>query len=105
MILTITNAVLTAYCACKLCCGPNAKGICANGQRPKEGVTCAASRVIPFSSTIEFKGTTGKIETRTVQDRLAKRYDSRFDIYFTKHSDAKKFGIKTNQTVIIITLK
>jgi 3D (Asp-Asp-Asp) domain-containing protein len=40
-----------------------------------------------------------------VQDRLAKRYDSRFDIYFNKHSDAKKFGIRTNQTVTIVRNK
>lgn len=93
----LTNITITAYCACKLCCGPNAKGITANGQRPQEGITIAASRTLPFGTTVIIGD-----KTFRVQDRLAKRYDSRFDIYFAKHSDAKKFGIKTNQTIKVI---
>lgn len=98
MITNIITATLTAYCACKLCCGPNAKGICANNKPPIEGKTIAASRKIPFGSSVLI-GT----NLYRVDDRLARRYDSRFDIYFTKHIDALKFGIKTNQTVTIIT--
>lgn len=98
MITNIITATLSAYCACKTCCGPNAKGITANGQRPKEGITIAASRSIKYGSLISYDG-----RIYQVQDRLARRYDSRFDIYFAKHSDAKKFGIKTNQTVTITT--
>jgi 3D (Asp-Asp-Asp) domain-containing protein len=51
-----------------------------------------------LGSTVHVNG-----KTYTVQDRLAKRYDSRFDIYFESHEKAKQFGIKTNQTVTIIT--
>lgn len=98
MITNIVVATITAYCACKTCCGPNAKGITANGQLPTQGITIAAPRKISFGSIVSIQG-----KSFVVQDRLAKRYDSRFDIYFTKHSDAKKFGIKTNQTVTIIT--
>lgn len=98
MITNIINATITAYCSCKLCCGPNAKGICANNKPPIEGITIAASRSIPLGSTATYQG-----RTYLVQDRLAKRFDSRFDIYFAKHSDAKKFGIKHNQKVTIIT--
>lgn len=29
-----------------------------------------------------------------IQDRLHPKYDNRVDIYFSKHQDAKKFGIK-----------
>ena len=105
MITNIINATLTAYCSCKLCCGPNAKGITANGQRPKEGITCAGSRRLPFGSIISYSTDNGKFEHRTVQDRLAKRFDSRFDIYFESHEKARQFGIKKNQTVTIITTK
>lgn len=97
MTTNIITATITAYCVCKLCCGPNAKGITANGQHPIEQKTIAASRSIPFGSKIIFAG-----REYTVQDRLARRYDSRFDIYFTKHEDARKFGIKTNQTIKVI---
>ena len=100
MTTNIITATITAYCACKLCCGPNAKGITANGQRPIQGITIAASRTLPFGTTVIIGD-----KTFRVQDRLAKRYDNRFDIYFTKHSDAKKFGIKYGQQVTIITTK
>lgn len=106
MITNIIVATVTAYCAGKCCCGPQAKGICANGNKPIQGITIAASRRIPFGSQVvlSIPGTTyGNLHAFTVQDRLAKRYDSRFDIFFAKHSDAKQFGIKTNQTVTIIT--
>lgn len=94
----IILATLTAYCSCVKCCGPNAKGITANGNKSIQGITIAASRKIPFGTTIIIGD-----KTFRVQDRLAKRYDSRFDIYFKRHSDALKFGIKTNQTIKIIS--
>lgn len=107
----LTNITITAYCACKLCCGPQAKGICANGKAPQAGQTIAGSRGLPFNTRVIIKGyrytgQAGRGDTVfLVQDRLAKRYDSRFDIYFREHKSAKAFGIKTNQTVTIITTK
>lgn len=89
MTSVITNAVLTAYCACATCCGTqNAKkGITAAGTRPIQGITIAASRKIPLGSKVQI----GQ-QTFIVQDRLARKYDSRFDLYFTRHEDAKRFG-------------
>jgi len=108
MITNIITATITAYCACKEVC-TKGTGITANGQKPIQGITIAASRTIPFgskvivpSSILLFSPLQGS-NNFTVQDRLAKRYDSRFDIYYKSHADAKKFGIKTNQTVTIIT--
>jgi 3D (Asp-Asp-Asp) domain-containing protein len=97
MTTNIVTAVVTAYCSCKLCCGPTAKGITANGNRPIQGTTIAASRKIPLGSSVRIDG-----HHYVVQDRLARRYDSRFDIYFNRHADAKKFGIKTQQVKVII---
>ena len=94
----ITNAIITAYCACQVCCGHAAKGLTASGQKPQEGVTVAASRVYPLGSTLHYNG-----HTYIIQDRLAKRYDNRVDVYFNSHLKAKQFGIKTNQTLTIIT--
>jgi peptidoglycan DL-endopeptidase CwlO len=97
LITNIITATITAYCSCKLCCGPNAKGITASGNKPKANYTIAARRSIPFGSKVFIKG-----KTFTVEDRLAKKYNSRFDIYFLSHAEAKNFGIKHNQKVIII---
>lgn len=97
--MIITNAIITAYCACQLCCGTNASGLAANGKPPIQGVTIAASRKIPLGTPVLI-GTNRFI----VQDRLAKRFDSRFDIFFNNHAEAKRFGKKT-LTVTILSKK
>jgi len=91
--LTQINAetlTISAYCPCKVCCGKWAGGPTASGRMPRQGVSVAASRKIPLGSWITIQG----IGKRRVDDRLAKRYDSRVDIFFQHHRDAKKFGIK-----------
>jgi 3D (Asp-Asp-Asp) domain-containing protein len=98
MLTNIITATLTAYCCCTHCCGPNAQGINAAGKKPVQGMSIAASRSIPLGSTVIWDNRTYKVD-----DRLAKKYDARFDIYFDKHSDAKQFGIKHKQQVTIIT--
>ena len=82
---------VTAYCPCRICCGPGATGVTASGVAPSKGITCAASRSIPFGTVLSIQG----VGTRIVQDRLAARYDSRIDVFFSTHADAKRFGIKT----------
>jgi 3D (Asp-Asp-Asp) domain-containing protein len=82
--------IVTAYCACKLCCGNEAKGITANGSFPRQNITCAAPRAIPFGTVLHIDG----IGIRRVEDRLKINYDSRIDIYFLRHRDAAKFGKK-----------
>lgn len=88
---------VTAYCSCEKCCGKWSNyNKTADGHTPKQGVTCAASRAIPFGTRLKIEG----VGTRIVQDRLAVRYDSRIDIYFTNHTDALKFGKKKLKVTI-----
>ena len=99
LLLAAHNAhseTITAYCACAKCCGRNAKGITAAGTRPMQGRTIAAPRRIPLGTRIHIEG----IGWRTVEDRTAKRYDGRVDIYFASHKDALNWGIKKRKTVI-----
>lgn len=88
---------VTAYCACKKCCGPNAKGITASGKPAIEGITIAASRSIPFGTKLYIEG----IGTRIVRDRLAKKYDDRIDVFMENHDKALKFG-KKRLTVTVV---
>lgn len=94
-----TTYTVTAYCGCEKCCGKWSKfRKTANGQTPKQGVTCAASRSIPFGTKLKIEG----VGTRVVQDRLALRYDkTRIDVYFDSHSEALKFGKKQLKVTII----
>jgi 3D (Asp-Asp-Asp) domain-containing protein len=91
----LTNAIVTAYCACRICCGPDAANITASGKRPVEGITIAVPRSVPLGTRIVIGGV-----VYTAQDRTAKRYDGRFDIYFKRHKDAIRWG-KQRLTVTI----
>jgi 3D (Asp-Asp-Asp) domain-containing protein len=82
--------VVTAYCACKECCGQDAYGYTASGRKPIEGITIAAPRSIPFGTKMFIDG----VGHRVVHDRLANRYDTRIDVYMTDHNRAKQFGKK-----------
>ena len=81
------SATITAYCACTICCGKNAKGITAAGTRPMQGRTVAAPRNVPLGTKVLIDG-----KPFTVEDRTARRFDGRWDIYFERHQDALKFG-------------
>lgn len=83
---------VTAYCACKKCCGRWSGGPTASGVMPVAGVTCAGPRSIPFGTRVRIEG----VGERVVQDRLAKRFDNRFDVFFGSdeqaHGKALRFG-------------
>lgn len=82
---------VTTYCGCPKCCGKwSTTHKTADGHTPIEGTTCAASRSIPFGTKLHIEG----VGDRIVQDRLAKRYDDRIDIYFNNHNKAIQFGKK-----------
>lgn len=92
----IISATITAYCACTICCGPRATGTNAANRRPQQGISIAAPRSIPLGSQVIIGTNTYKVD-----DRTARKYDGRFDVYFTSHQAAKQFGIKTQQVTII----
>ena len=108
MTTNIITAIITAYCACKVCCGPNAKGITASGNKPIEGVTVAIPRRYPLGSrvimqTISKYGDSSNSRRNHYLglDRTATKYDGRIDVYFASHATAKNFGIKREQVTII----
>ena len=89
---------ITAYCACHKCCGKwSVFKKTASGTTPKQGRTVAMSRSIPFGSSVSIPSL--GITNAIVEDRLAKKYDKRLDVYFNNHQDALKFGIKRDVKV------
>jgi 3D (Asp-Asp-Asp) domain-containing protein len=83
----MTNAIITAYCACQVCCGPDAQGLTASGRAPVQGRTVAANGV-RFGTRLYIAG----LGWRVVEDRLHPRYTGRVDVYFARHEDAARFG-------------
>ena len=92
----MTN-IVSAYCACTLCCGPHAAGITASGVAPAQGITVAGPRRYPFGTRVQI-GT----NIYTVQDRTARRHDGEWDIYFTSHAAARQFGRRLLTVRILI---
>jgi 3D (Asp-Asp-Asp) domain-containing protein len=84
------NAEISFYCPCKICCGPNARGITASGARARVGMTLAAARSIPFDTRIWIPN----FGWRVVQDRVSPKYEHRFDVFIGSHAEALRLGIR-----------
>ena len=94
--LTITNCIITAYCLLS-----SSTNKCADNKHyPTLNHTIAIGdrSSIQLGSKIVWQG-----KTFIGQDRMNKRFNGthRFDVFVSSLKEAKQFGIKTNQTVII----
>lgn len=88
-VVSLGTYKLTAYCACKKCCGKT-DGITASGVKAVEGITVAAdTRVLPFGTKVLIDG-----HEYTVQDKGGAIKGNKIDIYFEDHMTAKKFGVQ-----------
>lgn len=92
----LLNAIVSGFCHCKICCGPHATGLTAAGTRPVEGRTVALPRRFPLGSRVIIDG-----HTYVGEDRTARRFDGRIDVYCASHEKAKRRGISTNLVTII----
>lgn len=85
------TAIVTAYIA--------TGHPCADGHMPVAGVTIAAPRNIPLGSHVVVNG-----HEYLVEDRTAKRFDGRFDIFMARKTDALNWG-RRKLSVTILTLR
>jgi 3D (Asp-Asp-Asp) domain-containing protein len=87
--------VVTAYCPCTECCGPNARGITASG-RPVSangGRFVAADTDLPFGTLLLIPGYNDGRPTE-VLDRGGAIKGNRLDVYFPTHEEAKRWGVR-----------
>jgi len=80
---------VTAYCPCRICCGPRACGVTASGRRA-EGLIVAADRSIPFGTRVSVPG----YGVATVADRGGAIVGDRLDVLFASHKEAKAWGVR-----------
>lgn len=85
--MTIT-AIVSYFCHCALCCGVVGQKT-KSGAWPREGVTVAAPSWVPMRTRVLIDG-----KPYTVQDRTAKRFNGRWDIFVNDHARAKRLGIR-----------
>ena len=89
-IISLGEYKLTAYCACKKCCGKT-DGITASGVKAVQGVTVAAdTSQLPFDTKILIDG----LGEYTVQDTGGSIKGNRIDVYFESHQEALQFGVQ-----------
>lgn len=85
-------AIVTAYCACHVCCSVHNGGRAANRLYPVVGVTVAGPRSVPFGTVVDISG----VGRRIVEDRTDLKYDGRWDVFVGRdqgaHRRAKVFG-------------
>lgn len=90
---TVTMEV-TAYCPCKKCCGRNARGVTASGQKVTSyggRFVSADTRVLPFYTWVIVPGYNGG-KPVPVLDRGSSRIGNRMDVFFPTHAQALQWG-------------
>lgn len=87
--LPVSLWLITAYCACFLCVGPNTRhGLTKSGAKPRANWTIACPPQLPLGTILWIGG----IGERMCQDRGRAIKGKRLDLYMTSHKRATKFG-------------
>src|SRR5688572_19401326 len=83
---------VTAYCACKKCCGPKAIGLTASGKHVSydNGKFVAADRKFPFGTKLIIPGYASGRPVK-VLDRGGAIKGNKLDVYFHSHKEALKW--------------
>jgi 3D (Asp-Asp-Asp) domain-containing protein len=84
---------VTAYCACKKCCGPKAQGITASGKRVNynRGHFVAADRMYKFGTKLLIPGYANDKPVEVI-DRGGAIKGNKLDVYFDSHQEALNWG-------------
>ncbi len=85
---------VSAYCPCKRCCGPNARGVTASGQKVSyhhQTFVAADTKVLPFYTWVVVPGY-NKDQPVPVIDRGSGKVGNRIDVFFPRHEQAKRWG-------------
>lgn len=103
------RAKLTSYCTCRICCGRfSGKNKTATGTdaRKPNGVA-AAPQLVPFGSRVYIPGLRVN-QYRNVDDtgggmrRMARRGVVQFDVRASSHAEAKRFGTRYQDVLVIL---
>ncbi|MEO6437055.1 MAG: 3D domain-containing protein [Tepidisphaeraceae bacterium] len=99
----ILTMEVTAYCPCKKCCGPGAKGITASGRRVSHnnGLFVAAdTSVLPFHTKLEIPGY-AQGQAVPVLDRGGAIKGRKLDVFFPSHDEARQWGRRKIEVTVV----
>jgi len=86
--------LVTAYCACRKCCGKFSDGMTASGKNiytNRSMFVAADTRLLKFGTMLSIPGYYGG-RAVPVLDRGSKIRGRRLDVFFRSHSRARKWG-------------
>ena len=86
----LQRIVVTGYCSCPLCCGPNTSGLTASGTKAAPGTMAADPDIFPLGTQLNVPGYgDGVVED---MGRGVKGYH--IDVWFPSHAAAKAWGTR-----------
>lgn len=88
-----TNFLATLAVTCYVATGHPAADV----KLPVAGATCAGPRSLPLGTRLLVEG----VGVRTVTDRLARRYDSRIDVFVADRQQALRWGLRRRKVWMI----
>ncbi len=86
----LQRVVVTGYCSCPRCCGPNATGLTASGTRAQIGTMAADTSIFPFGTQLNVPGYGDGV----VEDTGARVKGYHIDVWFPTHAEAKAWGAR-----------
>jgi 3D (Asp-Asp-Asp) domain-containing protein len=94
---------VTAYCACKKCCGPRAQGITASGKRVNFNggrFVAADPKVLKFHTKLLIPGYANGQPVQVI-DKGGAIKGNKLDVFFASHEVARQWG-RQKLTVTVI---
>ncbi len=86
----LQRVVVTGYCSCPLCCGPNATGLTASGTKAQLGTMAADPSIFPLGTQLNVPGYGDGV----VEDTGARVKGYHIDVWFPTHAEAKAWGTR-----------
>lgn len=87
---TLQRVIVTGYCSCPVCCGPNANGLTATGSKAQLGTIAADTSIFPFGTQLNVPGYGDGV----VEDTGSKVKGYRIDVWFPTHEQAVQWGTR-----------
>lgn len=84
----LQTVIVTGYCSCPVCCGPNASGLTATRTKAQRGTIAADPSIFPFGTQLNIPG----YGEGVVEDTGSRVKGFHIDVWFPTHAEAQAWG-------------
>ncbi len=90
------EAIVTAYCPCRTCCGPGAAGVTSTGQDARQSGCAVDPKLVPYGSRVRIPGVGWRTADDTGSGMRAngRRGIVHIDVRMQSHKQALRFGVR-----------